>query len=93
MVKEEDLFKSSHVEVKDEKKNTGRDSGIPAYEYDEDHILVRFHDGMLYEYRKQDIGELSFEEMCRLAENGQGLNSYINRNRHISKGYYSKRRG
>lgn len=74
-------------------KNTGRDSGITAYEYDENHILVRFHDGMLYEYRKQDIGELSFEEMCRLAENGEGLNSYINRNRHISKGYYSKRRG
>ena len=28
-------------------KNTGRASGISAYEYDDVHILVMFHDGMI----------------------------------------------
>ena len=74
-------------------KNMGNDSGISAYEYDDDRILVKFHDGWIYEYRKMDIGESDFEEMCRLAEEGGGLNSYINRNRHIRNGFYSKRRG
>lgn len=74
-------------------KNIGSDSGIISYEYDNCHILVKFHDGMIYEYRKDDVGEVSFSEMCRLADSGEGLNSYINKNRHVHDGFHSKRHG
>lgn len=70
--------------------NNGRDSGIVAYEYDDNSILVKFHDGWIYEYRRASIGNDAYDTMIRLADEGEGLNSYINRHRNVGKGFSKK---
>ena len=70
--------------------NKGYNSGIVAYEHDGNKILVKFHDGWVYEYRRERIGDSSYDKMVQLAEEGAGLNSYINRNRNVSKGFSNK---
>ena len=72
--------------------NNGGHSGIIAYDYDDSRILVKFSDNVVYEYRKERIGESAFQQMIELADQGSGLNSFIMRNSFVRKGYSGKRR-
>ncbi len=71
-------------------KNRGGDSGVTAYEIGQSSITVQFKDGALYLYNNQSAGPTNITEMQRLAEVGQGLNSFIGRV--VRKGYAKKLR-
>ena len=62
-----------------EYRNLGGDSGILGYEFGSDSIRVEFSNGSVYLYTYASAGKGNIEEMKRLAINGQGLNSFINR--------------
>ena len=70
--------------------NNNGQSGIVAYKVEGSVIHVRFKHGGTYVYRSTDIGGDNFKELIRLAEKGQGLNSYINSHREVTKGWYDK---
>lgn len=57
----------------------GTGSGVAAYEYGPDWILIHFHRGGSYRYDARHPGLEHVLEMQRLADAGSGLNSYINR--------------
>lgn len=59
--------------------NRGGDSGITDYECGKDYIQVSFRDGSVYVYTAESAGVENIEQMKRLAQEGEGLNSYINR--------------
>lgn len=59
--------------------NLGGDSGVFAYELDDESITVQFKDGSIYLYTSQSAGPGNLAEMQRLAQVGQGLNSFISR--------------
>lgn len=61
-------------------KDKNRDSGIIAYDYGNDWIQVQFRDGSVYEYTYASAGQQNIEYMKSLADNGDGLNSFINKN-------------
>ena len=65
-----------------------RESGIAAYEIGETWIKVRFEDGGCYLYNGSAPGLLHVRAMSRLAEAGDGLNTYINR--HVRMNYARK---
>jgi len=54
------------------------DSGISAYENGRDYIKIQFKDGAMYLYTYASAGSHCIEKMKSLAENGDGLNAYIN---------------
>lgn len=54
-------------------------SGIVAFEVGVDYITVQFSTGALYTYSYRSAGIEKVENMKRLAVQGSGLNSYINR--------------
>ncbi len=58
-------------------KNIDRDSNVDSYEYGSDYIKVKFFDGSIYTYSYNKAGVKNVEEMKRLADSGDGLNSYI----------------
>jgi hypothetical protein len=66
------------------------DSGISAYDYGNDWIIVQFKFGGTYEYRASGIGETHLDTMKRLADAGNGLNAYINTHAEVKSGYSSK---
>lgn len=70
--------------------NINKDSGIAAYDYDDDWIRIRFKDGGTYEYHEYKIGYVHLATMKRLADSGHGLNSYINKNQDVKHGWHSK---
>lgn len=56
------------------------DSGVLAYEISIDYIDVQFKGtSRKYRYSYQSAGRENVEAMKALAQNGNGLNSYINR--------------
>ncbi len=57
----------------------GHDSGIAAYACGPDWIDIRFRHGGTYRYDHRHPGALHVMQMQRLAEAGDGLNTYINR--------------
>lgn len=59
--------------------NLGGDSNVLSYEIGPDYIRVQFGSGTPYLYTYASAGEAAIHEMWRLAESGQGLNSYIMR--------------
>lgn len=59
-------------------RNSGRDSGVSAFEIGSDYILVQFS-GTAYRYSYRKAGQHHVETMKNLARSGSGLNSYINR--------------
>lgn len=69
-------------------QNRGGDSNIAAYEIGSDYIKVQFNDGSVYLYTHASAGQQNIEEMKRLATQGQGLNSFINKN--VRNDYASK---
>jgi len=60
-------------------RNLSGVSGVAAYEIGSDYIKVEFKDGMTYVYTHRSAGEQKIEEMKKLALNGSGLNTYINK--------------
>jgi len=69
-------------------RNTGRDSGVLAYEYGDDWILVQFSDGTVYEYTTSSAGQSNIDVMKRLPDAGNGLNSSMNTR--VKNGYSRK---
>jgi hypothetical protein len=60
-------------------RNLGGDSGVSAYEIGSDYILVKFSGtARTYRYSYRKAGQNHVENLKRLAQNGSGLNSYIN---------------
>lgn len=60
-------------------ENKGGDSGIAAYETGSDFIRIKFSDGTVYLYTYNSAGRSSIERMKKLAQLGEGLNTYINK--------------
>jgi len=61
-------------------RNSGRDSGVSSFEIGADYITVKFSGSFRsYRYSYRKAGQNHVETMKRLARNGSGLNSYINR--------------
>lgn len=60
-------------------------SGIAAYEAGADFIRVQFLDGSVYLYTYTSTGRHKIEAMKSLAEQGDGLNTYINQ--HVRADY------
>ncbi len=57
------------------------DSGVLAYAIGADYIDVQFKGtSKLYRYSYQSAGRENVESMKVLAQNGNGLNSFINKN-------------
>jgi hypothetical protein len=69
-------------------RDIGGDSGVSAYEYRADWIQVQFKDGSVYEYTSSSAGQGNIDTMKRLADGGDGLNSFINTN--VKKRYSRK---
>ncbi|MBZ0259237.1 MAG: hypothetical protein K8F90_01355 [Hyphomicrobiales bacterium] len=67
------------------------DSGISRFEYGSDWIEVEFERGneRVYRYTYASAGAGHVEKMKRLADAGEGLNAYINKQ--VAKLYASKR--
>jgi len=64
------------------------DSGIARYAIAADAIVVEFTDGGTYRYDGTRPGLAHVAEMQRLAREGRGLNTYINR---FVRGNYAAR--
>lgn len=69
-------------------KNLGGNSGVIAYKIEDTSISVRFQDGWHYVYTNQSTGVTNIEHMKLLANQGQGLNSFISK--FVKKRYASK---
>lgn len=61
-------------------RDVNGDSGVKEYEYGEDYILVQFKTGTPYRYSYGSAGIQNIELMKRLADSGDGLNAFINKN-------------
>jgi hypothetical protein len=59
-------------------KNIGGASGVRAYEYGADFIRVQFTTGAVYVYTNASAGTHNIAEMKKLADDGKGLNAFIN---------------
>ena len=70
--------------------NTGGDSGILSYKIGENYIVVEFEfgDTRFYSYTYQSTGKARVDVMKSLAEAGEELNTYINKE--IRKDYYKR---
>ena len=58
-------------------RDIDNDSGVVAYEYGDNYIVVKFYDGTRYEYTYISAGVHNIEQMKLLANRGDGLNAYI----------------
>ena len=63
-------------------KDIAGDSGVSAYEIGKGSITVAFQHGGTYLYTNRSAGAKRIAEMQRLAESGEGLNTYINKHVH-----------
>lgn len=61
-------------------KDYDNDSGVSSYRYGDTYIQVEFTSGKKYLYTYESAGKENIENMKKLAEDGNGLNSYINKN-------------
>lgn len=71
-------------------KNLGGDSGIEKYQIGTDYIKVEFGSGKqtVYTYDYNIPGKDAVDYMKKLAEDGEGLNAYINKK--VRSDYSSK---
>lgn len=69
-------------------ENLGGGSGITYYELGEKYIKVQFSDYSVYEYTETSVGISNLRVMKSLAQQGSGLNSFINRE--VRKNYSRK---
>lgn len=59
------------------KNSTGK-SGVSQYEYGNDYIKIQFSTGTTYLYNYSSAGKENIEHMKKLADQGAGLNAFIN---------------
>ncbi len=59
------------------KSNSGKDSGVAAYQSRKDYILVLFKSGELYKYTYSSAGNKTIETMKKLASANKGLSTFI----------------
>jgi hypothetical protein len=71
-------------------KNLSGKSNVHAFEHLENGIIVQFNDHSQYTYQSMKVGTANLTEMQRLAECGQGLNSFISRTPIVRNGYSQK---
>lgn len=64
------------------------DSGVAAYQIGGGFIRVQFKDNSIYLYTNQSAGVDNIEKMKVLAEQGNGLNAFINK--YVRKKYACK---
>ena len=57
-------------------KNISGNSGVTAYEVNEDNISIQFNDAV-YLYTYASAGKKTIEKMKKLAAAGKGLSTYI----------------
>jgi hypothetical protein len=69
-------------------KNQHGNSGVSAYEIGEESITVQFVSGDTYVYTYRKPGKKHVEQMKLLAEQGEGLSTYISR---MVKGMYERK--
>ncbi len=64
-------------------KNLDRNSNIIHYEIGDKHIIVHFATGYWkhYTYTEMSAGEAVIQRMQELAEKGEGLHTYIRKNK------------
>jgi len=69
--------------------NLGGNSNVVAYEIEADSITVEFASGAhrFYLYDRHQPGTMHVENLKRLAQAGQGLNSYIGKNLRSATSY------
>ncbi len=67
-------------------KDSNGDSGIIEYEYGDNWISLKIKYGGVYTYRSARVGATHIATMKRLADAGDGLNSYINTHPDVKKG-------
>ncbi len=72
---------------KDMERYSNSSSGIFAYEIGDAFIRIRFKESGVYTYKVSIIGRSHYNNMVRLAHRGRGLNTYINQNPTVRKGY------
>ena len=70
--------------------NIGSDSGILRYQIGDDYIVVEFEFGnpRFYNYTYQSTGKARIDVMKALADAGEELNTYINKE--VKKDYYKR---
>ena len=73
-------------------KNLTGQSNIYAFELLDSGITIQFNDHSQYTYQSSRVGFNNKTEIKRLAINGQGLNSFINRTPTVRNGYSQKSR-
>ena len=64
------------------------DSGVKAYAIKNDSLVVQFVDGSIYKYDYKNTGKNNIEEMKRLAKEGRGLATFINK--HVREKYAAR---
>ncbi len=69
----------------EEYKNLAGDSGVVRYEIGVDFIRVQFSNNTIYLYTYTSAGRNNIERMKKLAQDGKGLNTFINKN--VRKAY------
>jgi len=62
-------------------RDSDNNSNILGYEYGEDWIKVYFKDNSEYEYTDGSTSQFVINQMKHLADCGDGLNSYISKNK------------
>lgn len=74
-------------------RNVGGNSSVVAYDTGVDWLLIRFNDSSLYLYTTKSTSSEDIEYMRKLANDGKGLNSYVNRrigNKYAGRNYKGK---
>ena len=66
----------------------GSDSGIDSYAYGEDFVQIKFKTGEVFEYTTKSAGSANIKKLIKLAEAGDGLNTFLSRN--VRKKYSRK---
>ena len=69
-------------------KNLSGRSGIQAFEYIQDGIIIKFINGGVYEFTNYSAGSETISKMKFLARNGLSLNRFINSH---SKNLFSRK--
>ncbi len=68
-------------------RNLSGDAGVEEYEYGPKWIRIHFSGDGVYEYITASVGAAHLKMMKHLADDGDGLTTYINQHSEVRKGY------
>ena len=69
-------------------RNTSGESGVVAYDIDQDSITIQFNGGDRYLYTERSAGAENIARMQELAREGRGLSTFVSQ--HIRSRYARK---